>query len=453
VRLAWFSPWPPQKSGVGGRSIDATRALAGRGAAIDVFVDQRRVPGAPQLPDHAPRPGEVRVQPAHDFVWRQHHAQYDLAIYQVGNSTDHAFVWPYLLRYPGLAMLHDARLHHARGKALIRPASAAPYRRAFACDHPDVAPEVAELAVAGFDGVYYALWPMVRSVILASRAVGVHTRGGASDLQAQWPDRLIDYVALGEGRDAPLAEPERHAVRQQLGIRPGVLLFGVSGGLTPDKRVPQILEAFARLSRRHPDAHLLLAGAPAPHLDVTAAIARHDLASRVTLAPDLDDEMFDRAIAAVDVSLHLRWPTARETSGPWLQALAAARPTVIIDLAQHAHVPVLDPRTWQPPLGGAAEEAVAVGIDIVDEEHSLALALARLAQDAPLRARLGAAGRRYWEREHSVARMADDYERLIARTLSQPQEPTRLPPGMLPDPCQPTRDLLTPFGKLSCALF
>ena len=187
VRLAWFSPWPPQKSGVGGRSIDATRALAARGFAIDVFVDQQRVPGAPPLPDRAANPGEVRVQPAHDFLWRHHHRQHDLAIYQVGNSTDHAFIWPYLLRYPGLTVLHDARLHHARGKALIRPASAAPYRTAFAFDHPDVDPDVAELAVAGFDGAYYALWPMVRSVVLASRAVGVHTRGGPRSCRRSGP--------------------------------------------------------------------------------------------------------------------------------------------------------------------------------------------------------------------------------------------------------------------------
>ena len=272
-------------------------------------------------------------------------------------------------------------------------------------------------------------------------------------MQAQWPDDVIDYIALGEGRVTPLTDFERQVVRHHLGIRSDVLLFGVSGGLTPDKRVPQVLDAFARLSRRHPNVHLLLAGAPAPYLDVAGAIADSGLTSRVTLAPDLDDESFDRAIAAVDVSLHLRWPTARETSGPWLQALAAGRPTVIIDLAQHAHVPVVDPRTWQSPVGGPSDDAVAVGIDIVDEEHSLGLALARLAQDAPLRARLGAAGRRYWEREHSVVRMADDYERLIARTLSRPPAPSRLPPGFLPDPCQPARDLVAPFGNLTCELF
>src|SRR2546430_12142591 len=56
--------------------------------------------------------------------------------------------------------------------------------------------------------------------------------------------------------------------------------------------------------------------------------------------------LFRSHLAACDVTLNLRWPTARETSGPWLRALAAARATVITDLVHHADVPSLDPRTW-----------------------------------------------------------------------------------------------------------
>jgi hypothetical protein len=43
--------------------------------------------------------------------------------------------------------------------------------------------------------------------------------------------------------------------------------------------------------------------------------------------------------------LNLRWPTALETSGPWLSCLAMSRPTVLIDLAHQGTCPTLDPRT------------------------------------------------------------------------------------------------------------
>ena len=43
MRLAWFSPWPPDLSGVAGRSAEITAVLAARRYAIDVFVDERRI--------------------------------------------------------------------------------------------------------------------------------------------------------------------------------------------------------------------------------------------------------------------------------------------------------------------------------------------------------------------------------------------------------------------------
>jgi len=394
----------------------------------------------------------VRVQSAHDFVWRHHRQQYDLVVYQLGNSTPHAFVWPYLLRYPGLVILHDARLHHSRGATLLTPASAAPYRSAFVSDHPDVSVDVAELAVSGFDGSYYFLWPMVRSAVLAARAVGVHTRGETRALQAAYPEALVDYVALGMGCDERLPDEDRHEMRRDLGVPADGILFGVFGGLTADKRVPIVLQSIARLRQLGCRAHLLLAGRPDRHLDLPGRIADLDLAPHVTLAPDLDDASFERAIASVDVSLNLRWPTARETSGPWLQALAAGRPTVVIDLEQHAHVPALDPQTWTPRPGAGPRQAITVAIDILDEAHSLDLAVTRLARDPALRASLGRAARQYWEEEHTVLRMCADYEQLMRRTLERTTSgPTR--PMVLADPLHHTHELVRPFGDLTCTLF
>lgn len=451
MRLAWFTPWPPQASGIAGRSVDATRALASRGMAIDVFVDRRAVPSASPAPADPPRPGDVRVQSAHDFVWRHHRRQYDLVIYQLGNSTAHAFIWPYLLRYPGLAILHDAHLHHARGAALIGRESADAYRAALAFDHPDVSHDAAELAIAGLDGTYYYLWPMLRSIVLASRSVGVHSRAAVAPLQAEYPDDIIEYVALGDGRDRLPDERARLALRQRLGLAGHAMLFGVFGGLTADKRVPEVLRALRALLPHYPHAHLLLAGAPDPHLDVRSLIHTLGLTSHVTVAPDLDDDRFDDAIAAVDVSLHLRWPTARATSGPWLRALAASKPTIVTDLAHQAHVPALSPQTWQPLPSASRDAPVTVAIDIVDEDHSLRLAMARLARDAQLRADLGAAARRYWEREHTVTRMTDDYVRLIERTLASPARASRLPAELRADPCRPAREWLAPFGPIDTA--
>ena len=83
-RLAFFSPWPPQPSGVATCAADVVPALAAAGHAVDVFVDEALVPVQKGAAGPA-APGEVRVLGAHDFVWRHARAPYDLPIYQVGN--------------------------------------------------------------------------------------------------------------------------------------------------------------------------------------------------------------------------------------------------------------------------------------------------------------------------------------------------------------------------------
>ena len=73
MRLAWFSPWPPQRSGIAGRSAELVAALAARGHAIDVFVDDQDPAIRPLLARESAdevQPGRVRIHSAHDFVWR-----------------------------------------------------------------------------------------------------------------------------------------------------------------------------------------------------------------------------------------------------------------------------------------------------------------------------------------------------------------------------------------------
>jgi glycosyltransferase involved in cell wall biosynthesis len=298
-----------------------------------------------------------------------------------------------------------------------------------------VSSDAAELAVMGFDGTYYYQWPMVRAVVEASRVVAAHSPGVAAELTTEFPAHAIDAIALGEGRAVPVTDDRRRGVRAALQLTPDAICFGVFGALTADKRLPQILRAFRTTLARHPGARLLLAGTPSPDVDLRALAHTLQIDRATFLVEAPDDEQFDELIAAVDVGIHLRWPTARETSGPWVRALAAGRPTIVTDLAHQAHLPTLDPRTWTPhaPRGtGAADEAIAVAVDLADEEHSLRAAMHRLAIDGPLRDRLGHAARRHWERWHTIDRMVADYERVLDRAAAMPAASGALPPGLRP---------------------
>jgi glycosyltransferase involved in cell wall biosynthesis len=445
MRLAWFSPMPPVPSGVAACSAELVAAL-GRRHQIDVYRDEGPLASAPG------------TDSAHDFVWRHRLRPYDLTVYQVGNSSHHDYVWPYLFRYPGLTVLHDAHLHHARAAALLRTKRPADYRVEFAVNHPDANRDLAELAVAGFDNHLYYSWPMTRLVIQASRLTAVHTEPMARALEAEIAGAPVASLRLAHGTlvTEAQARESRERVRQLHRIPGDSIVFGVIGGLTPEKRIPQILDAIHAILPYAPTTHLLLVGGPATHYEVRGDVRHRGLEGRTTITGYIDsDDELTAHLAACDVSLNLRWPTAREMSGPWLRALAAGRPTIITDLAHLADVPSLDPRTWkansiatgdsrlatrpdpsnrEPPAANRdATEPICVAIDILDEDHSLRLAMRRLASDPALRASLGAAGQRYWEREHSMPRMLEDYERILADAAARPAPQVTLPAHLVTD--------------------
>lgn len=434
---------PPARTGVATASAEVVAALRAS-HEIDVFADDpsARAAGA-----------STAVRSAHDFLWEHRLRRYDLTVYQLGNSSVHDFLWPYLFRFPGLAVLHDAQLHHARAAGLLRVKRTAAYRAEFAANHPEAAADLAELAVKGFDTHIYYNRPMTRLIVEASRVTAVHARLMAGVLRAASPTAAIETIRLGHGK--PLSPEQTAAARERVRTRYGIaadsVLFGVLGGLTPEKRLPQVLTSFAALLPHAPGARLLLAGAPAAHYDVAADVQRLGIGSAVTMTGYLEgDDAFTDAVAACDVSVNLRWPTAREVSGPWLRALAAGKPTITIDLAHTADVPALDPRNWAVAHAALSladpPEPVTIAIDILDEEHSLRLAMRRLAVDGDLRARLGRAAAAYWGRAHSTGGMLDDYRRVIARAIALPSPDPELPPHLQDDGSARLHALLEPFG-------
>ncbi len=441
ARLAFMSPWPPQPSGIATCAADLVPRLAASGHGVDVLVDEALVP-VQRGPDGPPVPGQVRVLSAHEFVWRQQRGHYDLPIYQVGNSWAHGYVWPYLFRWPGLAVMHDARIHHARANALMTRRRAEDYRAEFAYNAPDVSPDAAELAIAGFDGAYYYHWPMRRAVMNASRMVACHSRGMVNRLQEQFPGYAIDYVPLGHGQARSAAElaDARGRFRSAHQIPADALVFGILGTAATEKRVAPIIRAFAAARQWATDARLLFAGSIDPLLPLDDLLDTFGVREVTHLAGRLDDAGFDEAVAACDVGLNLRWPTAREMSGPWLRMLAAGLPTVVVDAAHHTDILTLDPRTWRchEPLQtlepNPEQQAVAIAIDILDEDHSLRLALRRLASDAEFRTHLGETARRYWVSNHTVERMADEYNRVITKALTLDAPDVALPDHLRLDP-------------------
>jgi glycosyltransferase involved in cell wall biosynthesis len=438
LRLAWFTPLPPVTSGVARYNAELLPGLAPR-YAIDVFVD-----GDPRFVA-APSAG-LSVLNAHDFVWRHFQRPYDLVVYQLGNATCHDYMWAYLVRHPGLVVLHDGQLHHARGRLLLHRRRDDEYREEFQYCDPEARPDMAEIGIAGLLGSLTYLWPFRRVVVESARAVVVHNEWLAARIREESPAVHVRVVGMGVP-DEPAPEDARERIRTRHGLGAATIVFVAFGTVTPEKRIPQVIRALAALTPTLPDVHLLLVGDTVPHYDARADADALGVGDRVTLTGFVDDAEVPAYLSASDVCLCLRWPSSRETSAAWLRAVAAGRPTMVTDLVHTAGTPALDPRNWMPLH---APDPVAVSIDVLDEDHSLRIGMRRLATDERLRRELGANARRLWSGHYRIEPMVAKYVEAIdaAAVLPVPDDSVRirLPEHFLADGTVPVARRLRALG-------
>jgi glycosyltransferase involved in cell wall biosynthesis len=407
MRIAWFSPLPPVRSGI----ADANARLLPRlehEFSIDRYDEPR----------------------AHDFVWHNRRAPYDLVVYQLGNASCHDFIWAYLARFPGLVVVHDPTLHHARARLLLGRRRFDDYRREFQFDHPDANRDVVEYAVEGLGGPIYYFWSMLPAVMKTARLVAVHNERVAADLREEFPQTPVEAIHLGiDAMQTSVAS--RAAVRAALGYRDEAIVFAAFGKLTSEKRIAPIVRACAALAGEDVNARLLLVGDASAYPSLSDELAGAGIADRAHVTGFVGDEAVAGYLAAADVCLCLRWPTARETSASWLQCLSASRPTVISDLAHTVDVP----------------ENVAIRIDLLNEDVALPSAMHRLATDARLRGDLAQAGYAYWAAHHTMEVMANDYRRIIRQAAAQPiPAPADLPSHLTDDYTESARAIVRQFG-------
>jgi glycosyltransferase involved in cell wall biosynthesis len=417
-RIAFVSPFPPAATGIADYSADVLQAIA-RDFEVEAFHDQAEVDA-------------VRLTcPAHhasSLLDRHRERPFDLAVHQMGNGTEHAFQYDLLPRLPGLLVLHDLVLHHSRARAFLdapevrayaaepsstarRDAAQAPlaaYGAELAASYPAQADRLAAVQLGTVGDLLPYAYPLFRLPVEASRATAVHNGFMADAVRAEVPDAEVVQVAMPMTR-VDVAEGRVRALRDRLGLRPGDLLVGAFGLLTREKRIDTVVRAVARVRSALPQIRLMLVGPVPDRAALDAMLAARGLRDAIVTGRVALQELPDH-IEAADVVVHLRYPTARETSAALLRVLAQGRPAIVSDL-EH--------------LAGIPRDAV-VRADVADEEGEVTRALLRLAEQPVLRERLGAAARAHVASAHSLERCRETYalaiERALARPLPRPRD-------------------------------
>lgn len=343
---------------------------------------------------------------AHDFVWQYARGSFDLPVYELDDTRDHAYVWPYLLNHPGIVVLRAPSVHTSRAEALLHRG-----RRSDYAAELDFS-EGPRRATAPWH-VGHGAWPFLRVPMCASRVTVVSDAETARELAAAHVGVVVRCVPVGTAAPAePAGQAASGATEGAPARRGGPLTVAVVDG-GPDDTV------------RRAVARARAAGAD------------------TTLVPSTGHDLW-----TADVAVALRRPAVGAPIAAALRGMSLGKAVVVAETAHTAAWPSLDPQTWQPRGFDPSATPIAVSVDPRDEEHSLFLALQRLAGDSALRAALGDAARAWWRSHATAAQAAAAWTRVFveALTLAPPARPAGWPAHLVDDGTARARAILAESG-------
>ncbi len=373
--IDFVSPLPPVRSGIADYSADLLPHLA---KLCDLRVV--RLEG---------QPAATRGAEDVEFVAPEHLGEDGrLPLYQMGNNQYHTEVYDLAIKRPGVLTLHDMVLHHFLIDRTVKVGDFDAYRRQLLEDHGWIGEAAAmPMRWPGGSGMaaQFAL-PAHRTLISRQLGILTHSRWSADWLREELGghDELrVRAIPMGVPLGAVADDGSGEEFRRRYGIPLDRPLLGSFGFQTPMKRTDVVIQTLAAPELE--GVHLMVGGQVAPILELEKLALEAGVEDRVHFLGFLPFDEFESAIAAADVCLNLRYPTAGETSASLLRILAIGRPAVVSDYAQSADLP--DEGVVKVPVGEG-------------ESAALAGRLAELLADPEQLRRLGIAARRHVAERH-----------------------------------------------------
>lgn len=318
MKIGYFAPEPGSRTGVADYAAALARALA------------------PHADIEWNRPGDVNL-------------------YHTGNNQLHRGIYEEALRRPGVAVIHDAVLHHF----FLGSLDERRYVEEFVYNYGEWHRELAgrlwqERSRSAVDSRYFR-YPMLKRIAAASRAIVVHNPAAAAMVREHVPQAEVIEIPHLYAPGADPAGYEIERVRAGWNLPADAFVFGVFGHLRESKRLMPLLRVFGRLRYSLPCVRLVVAGPFAsPDLERAAGpLLSGPGIIRYRYTPEAEFETLARA---VDACVNLRYPPAGETSGIAIRLMGAAKPVLLTEGGETSRYPA-DACVRVPP-GPAEEDAL-----------------------------------------------------------------------------------------------
>ncbi len=327
ARIAWLSPFPPQRSGIANYSYWLVQALQ-RSFSIDLYCDYDRSSAAPV------RTG-LQVYSLTRFA--EHYQDYDQVLYHLGNHRDfHEEIYKLAWHFPGIIVLHDYNLSAFMHDAFYGKNNEGLYERALLEGYGEEGRQQLQAVRQGClpDG---AEFPMSHALVNRSKRVIVHHRWIKNQFENNGKFVVIPHFAKLNRQPTP---QEVQIFKDRLKINGKHFIVSCLGFINSNKLPMLQVEVVKRLINEGYPIKLIFAGQPAPDVErLVHEVRVSDHRSDIIFTGYLNDTDYCSAIVASDLIINLRNPSMGEASGSLMQALAARKPTIVSNINQYREFP------------------------------------------------------------------------------------------------------------------
>ncbi|WP_338819166.1 hypothetical protein MTCOM_05960 [Moorella thermoacetica] len=381
MKIAWFSPLPPLKSGISEYSELILYHLKNY-ADVDLWVD-----------GFSPHPHICRDFRVINYAQERKVIPllktYHAIVYNMGNNAEfHSGMFEVLQEYPGIVILHDYILHHFfAGYWINKKGNPEGYlqevRRQYGTTVEGLARKSLLQGKPLWETEEVQRYPLNKTILEKAMGIIVHSEFVKALLEGTSMVRKIQKL---NHPYFPIPASSLGRSREDLRLPKDKIVFASLGFLAPVKRLDKVLQVVASDDFLRKNAFLVVIGESVyPDYQLDKIAKNLCLTEQVRFLGYLPIEEAYAYLNCADVCLNLRYPTMGETSGSLIRIMSLGKPAVVSKGGWYAELP----------------DDCVVKINPGNEAEELAFWLRLLASDAGFRRQIGEAARKYVLKEHS----------------------------------------------------
>lgn len=386
MKIAYFSPLPPLKTGIAVYSKN-----------LIPYLDEISELEIYHAGLYEPLPN-VKIN---DFISNPYVLKnlnsFDSIIYHIGNNPwYHLDIYRVLLERPGTVVLHDVVLYY-----LIAGSGIGGLIKEFCYNYGierlfevwDIVRESMDNDVLRYSNP--AKYPFIGRVLENAKQIIVHSQSAAELIRASgyqscvYVSNLIYYPH----QVSHFSIKNSLIFRKKLNIEENQILIGSFGFIGPTKRMDKLLSALYKIKKMSNKIRFrfLIIGEGE---DLNNLIDQFNLSENVINLGFTTEEDFNNYLNMVDIIVNLRYPSMGEASASLIQAMSFGKPVIVTN---HA---------WFSELPNHVVVKVGFGSTEVDE---IAQAITKLITDEDYRKSVGSNAKTYVEDFCSPLQVAKNY--------------------------------------------